>query len=183
MPVFPGPVCRHLHFPKLNNICHLSDHLTNLSMSSCKLCLSPIKQASIDRGFLLLSTGMFCNPNKLVPCNMPFSRAFRCINLPRGFCLQQIAPKPNHNVPGIQLTIQCMKLNVTIDIIYSSHLRVVYTAGLCPNALAFANASANAAFAFALALDSFAADAFALAFAFDSSAFAFALAFDSNAFD
>ena len=53
--------------------------------------------------------------------------------------------------------------------------------GLCSNALAFANASANAAFAFAL--DSFAADAFALAFAFDSSAFAFALAFDSNAFD
>ena len=58
-----------------------------------------------------------------------------------------------------------------------------YTSGLCSNALAFANASANAAFAFALALDSFAADAFALAFAFDSSAFAFALAFDSNAFD
>ena len=55
--------------------------------------------------------------------------------------------------------------------------------GLCSNALAFANASANAAFAFALALDSFAADAFSLAFAFDSSAFAFALAFDSNAFD
>ena len=42
MPVFPGPVCRHLHFPKLNNICHLSDHLSNLSMSFCKVCLSPI---------------------------------------------------------------------------------------------------------------------------------------------
>ena len=26
--------------PKCNNICHLSDHLTNLSRSSCKLCLS-----------------------------------------------------------------------------------------------------------------------------------------------
>ena len=38
-------------------------------------------------------------------------------------------------------------------------------AGLCSNALIFANA------------------AFALALAFDSSAFAFALAFDSNAFD
>ena len=23
MPVSPGPVCRHVHFPKLNNICHL----------------------------------------------------------------------------------------------------------------------------------------------------------------
>ena len=42
MPVFPGPVCRHLHFPKLNNICHFSDHLTNLSMSSCQFCLAPI---------------------------------------------------------------------------------------------------------------------------------------------
>ncbi len=42
MLVFPGPMCRHLHFPKLNNICHFSDHLTNLSMSSCKYCLSPI---------------------------------------------------------------------------------------------------------------------------------------------
>ena len=35
-------MCIHLHFPKLNNICHFSDHLTNLSMSSCKFCLSPI---------------------------------------------------------------------------------------------------------------------------------------------
>ena len=40
MPVFRGPVCRHLHFPKLNNICHFSDHLTNLLMSSCNICLS-----------------------------------------------------------------------------------------------------------------------------------------------
>ena len=40
---------------------------------------------------------------------------------------------------------------------------------------------ANAAFA--LAFDCPAADAFALAFAFDSSAFALAFAFDSNAFD
>ena len=51
--------------------------------------------------------------------------------------------------------------------------------GLCSNAFAFA--SANAAFALALAFDCPAADAFALAFVFDSSAFA--LAFDSNAFD
>ncbi len=43
MLVFPGPMCRHfLHFPKLNNICNFSDHLTNLSMSSCNLCLSQI---------------------------------------------------------------------------------------------------------------------------------------------
>ena len=37
-------MCRHLHFPKLNNICHFSDHLTNLSMSSCKFGLSPISK-------------------------------------------------------------------------------------------------------------------------------------------
>ena len=37
MPVFPGPVCRHLHFPKLNNICHFSDHLTNLQDDIDKL--------------------------------------------------------------------------------------------------------------------------------------------------
>ena len=36
----PCPMCIHLHFPKLNNICHFSDHLTNLARSSCKLCLS-----------------------------------------------------------------------------------------------------------------------------------------------
>ena len=41
---------------------------------------------------------------------------------------------------------------------------VVLVAGLCPNALAFANASANAAFALALAFDSSVMDAFALAF-------------------
>ena len=35
-------MCTHLHFPKLNNICHCSDHLTNLSMSSCSVCYSPI---------------------------------------------------------------------------------------------------------------------------------------------
>ena len=38
--MFPCPMCTHLHFPKLNNIYHFSDHLTNLSRSSCKLCLS-----------------------------------------------------------------------------------------------------------------------------------------------
>ena len=38
--MFPCPMCIHLHFPKLNNICHFYDHLTNLSRSSCKLCLS-----------------------------------------------------------------------------------------------------------------------------------------------
>ena len=34
----PGPVRRHLHFTTLNSICHFSDHLTNLSMSSCNFC-------------------------------------------------------------------------------------------------------------------------------------------------
>ena len=57
----------------------------------------------------------------------------------------------------------------------------MYIAGLCSNA--FASANENAAFALALAFDCPVVDAFALAFAFDSSAFALALAFDSNAFD
>ena len=39
-PIFPCPMCMRLHFPKFNNICYFSDHLTNLSGSSCKLCLS-----------------------------------------------------------------------------------------------------------------------------------------------
>ena len=34
------PVWRHLHFPKLNSICHFSDHSINLLRSSCKCCLS-----------------------------------------------------------------------------------------------------------------------------------------------
>ena len=38
--MFPCPMCIHLHLPKCNNICHFSDHLTHLSRSSCKLCLS-----------------------------------------------------------------------------------------------------------------------------------------------
>ena len=37
--MFPCPMCMHLHFPKFY-ICHFSDHLTNLSRSSCKRCLS-----------------------------------------------------------------------------------------------------------------------------------------------
>ena len=31
---------RQLHFPKLNSICHFSDHSVNLLISSCKCCLS-----------------------------------------------------------------------------------------------------------------------------------------------
>ena len=33
-------VCVHLYFPKFNDICHLSDHFTNLSRLSCKFFLS-----------------------------------------------------------------------------------------------------------------------------------------------
>ena len=47
---------------------------------------------------------------------------------------------------------------------------MVYSPGLCSNAIARAN-YANAAFALALAFDCPAVDAFAIAFAFDSSAF------------
>ena len=37
---FLCPVWGHLHFPKLNSICHFSDHSVNLLRSSCKCCLS-----------------------------------------------------------------------------------------------------------------------------------------------
>ena len=46
--MFPCPMCIHLHFPKLNNICHFSDHLTNLSRSSCKLYLSVSLQTFLN---------------------------------------------------------------------------------------------------------------------------------------
>ena len=49
-------MCRHLHFPQLNNICHYSDHLTNLSMSSCKFCLSQISFTFLNS---LLSSANF----------------------------------------------------------------------------------------------------------------------------
>ena len=41
---------------KFTNICHLSDHLTNLSMSSCNLCLYPI---SLDFLNSLVSSANF----------------------------------------------------------------------------------------------------------------------------
>ena len=37
---FPCPEWRHLHFQKLNSICHFSDHSINLLRSSCKCCLT-----------------------------------------------------------------------------------------------------------------------------------------------
>ena len=46
-PVFPCPACRHLHFSKLNNLCHFSDHLINVSMSSCSCYLSPFPLFSL----------------------------------------------------------------------------------------------------------------------------------------
>ncbi len=47
----------HLHFQKLN-ICHFSDHLTNLSMSSCHFCLS-----STGRGRRGMSARLRLNRN------------------------------------------------------------------------------------------------------------------------
>ena len=36
---FPYPVRRHLHFPKLNSICHFLDQSVTLFRSSCNCCL------------------------------------------------------------------------------------------------------------------------------------------------
>ena len=38
----PCPIWMHLHLPKLNYICHFSDHLTNLVRSSCKVSFSAL---------------------------------------------------------------------------------------------------------------------------------------------
>ena len=44
-------MCIHLQFPKLNNICHFSDHLTNLSRSSCKLLFRrSLQDVRVKRG-------------------------------------------------------------------------------------------------------------------------------------
>ena len=91
MPVFPGPVCRHLHFPKSNNICHFSDHLTNLSMSSCQFCLSPISLTFLNSlvssaNFNILpvtpsSKSFMYTKNKIVPstdtCGTPLKTDFQ----------------------------------------------------------------------------------------------------------
>ena len=37
---FPCPMWMHLHFPKLNNICHFSDHMANLARSFHNVFLS-----------------------------------------------------------------------------------------------------------------------------------------------
>ena len=68
MPLFPSYVCRHLHFQKLNNICHFSDHLTNLSMSSCSFCLSPMNLVFLNS----LVSSANCNMLPVTPSSKSF---------------------------------------------------------------------------------------------------------------
>ena len=58
MTTFPCHVCRYLHFTKINNICHFVDHLNNVLMSSCNLCLSPISLVFLNSCHLKIS--IFC---------------------------------------------------------------------------------------------------------------------------
>ena len=89
--MFPCPVCRHLHFLKLNNICHFSDHLTNLSRSFCKCCLSPslltllntfVSSANFSKLFVILSSKslIYIKNNKgpnTDPCGTPLKTDFQ----------------------------------------------------------------------------------------------------------
>ena len=90
-PVFPCLACRHLHFWKLNNICHVSDHLTNLSISSCSCCLSPfplifLKSLVSSANFNILlvtpsSRSLMYIKNKIGPstdhCGTPLKTGFQ----------------------------------------------------------------------------------------------------------
>ena len=89
--MYPCPMCIHLHFPKLNNICHFSDHLTNLSRSSCKLCLSvsfvtflntfvssanlsTLLDMSSSRSFIYVKNNIGLNTD---PCGTPLKTDFQ----------------------------------------------------------------------------------------------------------
>ena len=48
-----------LYFLKLNNICHFKDHLTNLSRSFCKCCLSPSLLTLVNINFVVVSSTNF----------------------------------------------------------------------------------------------------------------------------
>ena len=89
--MFPCPACRHLHFWKLNNICHFSGHLINLSMSSCSCCLSPfplifLKSLVSSANFNILlvtpsSRSLMYIKNKIGPstdpCGTPLKTGFQ----------------------------------------------------------------------------------------------------------
>ena len=87
--MFPCPVCRHLHFPKLNNICYFSDHFTNLSISFC--CLSSsvltylntfVSSANLNALLVILSSKSLIHiknnkgPNT-DPCSTPLKTDFQ----------------------------------------------------------------------------------------------------------
>ena len=119
MPVFPGPVCRHLHFPKLNNICHFSDHLTKLSMSSCNFCLFPISLVFLNS--LLSSANLksssskssMYTKNKIGPSTDPWGTPSRwpkhTWDLPKPSSYQ---PRPPFHEASGQATYRAWTLNV-----------------------------------------------------------------------
>ena len=88
---FPCPVWRHLHFPKLNSICHFSDHSINLIRSSCKCCLSAslliflntfVSSANFNTLLVMSSSkSLIYIKNKIGPstdpCGTPLKTAFQ----------------------------------------------------------------------------------------------------------
>ena len=128
MPVFPGPVCRHFHFPKLNNICHFSDHLTNLSVSSCTFCLSPISIVFLNSlvssaNFNMLpvtpsSKSFMYTKNKIGPstdpCGTPLKTDFQLETSPSTYCTYVAAICVSFNffrsIDGTKRFIICIKM-------------------------------------------------------------------------
>ena len=75
---YPCPMWVHLHFPKLNNICHFSDHLTNF----CNVSLSAYV-CTVLNTFVLSANYLISHPNnylyyisKLIWLPTPTSAAF-----------------------------------------------------------------------------------------------------------
>ena len=100
--MFPCPMCTHLNFPKLNNICHFSDHLTNVSkllkeiVQQISTPLAKLFNLSLEEGIvpsewkeanitLLFKNGSRKKPDKYRPvgltsfvcCLLRFSESFR----------------------------------------------------------------------------------------------------------
>ena len=100
-------MCIHLHFPKLNNICHFSDHLTNLSRSSCKLCLSvsfvtflntfvSSANLSTSRSFIYIKNSIGPNTD---PCGTPLQTDFQ---------FEIFDQNPTALVAGVQQMEDCL---------------------------------------------------------------------------
>ena len=119
--VFPCPMWIHLHFPKLNNICHFPDHLTNFSRSSCKLCLSvslvtflntfvssanlsTLLDMSFSKSFIYIKNSIGPNTD---PCGTPLKTDFQF----------EISPST------ITLSSVCKPLYLSMSTLITTHIK------------------------------------------------------------